>query len=69
MRGRDYSRTVRFFDGRLFSAHGVFPLFAMALGFFSWRRRTRGSEMMEVCTSGFAEHQRAILLAVEMHRE
>jgi hypothetical protein len=37
-------------------------------GFF-WRRRTRRSEMMEVCTSGFAEHQRAILLAVEMHWE
>jgi hypothetical protein len=29
----------------------------------------KGSEMMEVCTSGFAEHQRAILLGVEMHRE
>jgi hypothetical protein len=27
------------------------------------------SEMMEVCTSGFAEHRRAILLAVEVHRE
>jgi hypothetical protein len=34
MRRRDYSRMVRFFDGRLFSAHGVFPLFAMALGDF-----------------------------------
>jgi hypothetical protein len=30
--------------------------------------KTRGSEMMEVCTSGFAEHRRAILLAVEVHR-
>jgi hypothetical protein len=68
MRREDYSRMVRFFDGRLFSSHGVFPLFAMALGFF-WRRRTRGSEMMEVCTSGFAEHRRAILLAVGVHRE
>jgi hypothetical protein len=29
----------------------------------------RGSEMMEVCTSGFAEHRRVILLAVEMHQE
>jgi hypothetical protein len=28
----------------------------MALGFF-WKRRTRGSEMMEVCANGFAEHQ------------
>jgi hypothetical protein len=32
-------------------------------------RRTRASEMMEVCMSGFAEHRRAILLAVEMYRE
>jgi hypothetical protein len=44
-------------------------LSTMALGVFFWRRRTRGSEMMEVCMSGFAEHQRAILLAVEVHRE
>jgi hypothetical protein len=34
MRRRDYSQMVRFFDGRLFSAHGVFPLSAMALGVF-----------------------------------
>jgi hypothetical protein len=33
-RREDYSRMVRFFDGRLFSAHGVFPLSAMALGVF-----------------------------------
>jgi hypothetical protein len=33
-RRRDYSQMVRFFDGRLFSAHGVFPLSAMALGVF-----------------------------------
>jgi hypothetical protein len=31
----DYSRMVRFFGGRLFSSHGVFPLSAMALGVFS----------------------------------
>jgi hypothetical protein len=37
-------------------------------GFFL-EKEERGSEMMEVCTSGFAEHQRAILLAVEVHRE
>jgi hypothetical protein len=30
----DYSRMVRFFDGMLFSSHGVFPLSAMALGVF-----------------------------------
>jgi hypothetical protein len=31
----DYSRMVRFFDGRLLSSHGVFPLSSMALGVFS----------------------------------
>jgi hypothetical protein len=31
----DYSQMVHFFDGRLFSSHGVFPLSAMALGVFS----------------------------------
>jgi hypothetical protein len=35
MRREDYSRMVRFFDGKLFSSHGVFPLSAMALGVFS----------------------------------
>jgi hypothetical protein len=65
----DYSWMIRFFGGRLFSSHGVFPLSAMALGGFFWRRKKRGSETMEVCTSGFAEHQRAILLAVGVHRE
>jgi hypothetical protein len=30
-----YSRMVRFFDGRLFSSHGVFPLSVMALEVFS----------------------------------
>jgi hypothetical protein len=34
MRRRDYSRMVRFFDGRLFSVHGVFPLSAVDLGVF-----------------------------------
>jgi hypothetical protein len=63
MRRRDYSRTIRFFDGRLFSAHGVFPSSTMALGVFSWRRRTRGREMMEVCMSGFAEHRRGYFIS------
>jgi hypothetical protein len=48
---------VRFFSGALFSSTGCFPLSAMALGVFLWRRRTRGREMMEVYASGFAEHQ------------
>jgi hypothetical protein len=36
---KDYSRMVRFFGGGLFSSHGFFPLFAMALGFFEGGRR------------------------------
>jgi hypothetical protein len=35
MRRRDYSRMVRFFDRKLFSSSGFFPLSAMALGVFS----------------------------------
>jgi hypothetical protein len=38
----DYSRMVRFFGGRLFSLHGVFPLSAMALGVFSGGGRREG---------------------------
>jgi hypothetical protein len=38
----DYSRIVRFFGGRLFSLHGVFPLSAMALGVFSGGGRREG---------------------------
>jgi hypothetical protein len=34
MRREDYSRMVRFFDGKLFSSNGFFPLSAMALGVF-----------------------------------
>jgi hypothetical protein len=34
MRREDYSRMVRFFDGKLFSSSGCFPLSAMALGVF-----------------------------------
>jgi hypothetical protein len=37
MRRKDYSRMVRFFDGKLFSWSGCFPLSAMALGVFSGR--------------------------------
>jgi hypothetical protein len=37
MRRKDYSRMVRFFDGKLFSSSGCFPLSAMALGVFSGR--------------------------------
>jgi hypothetical protein len=35
MRREDYSRMVRFFDGKLFSSNGFFPLSAMASGVFS----------------------------------
>jgi hypothetical protein len=45
---------VRFFDGKLFSSNGYFPLSARALGVFFWRMRTRGREMMEVYVNGFA---------------
>jgi hypothetical protein len=37
MRRKDYSRMVRFFDGKLFSSSGCFTLSAMALGGFSGR--------------------------------
>jgi hypothetical protein len=37
MRREDYSRMVRFFDGKLFSSSGFSPLSAMALGVFSRR--------------------------------
>jgi hypothetical protein len=37
MRRKDYSIMVRFFDGKLFSSSGCFPLSAMALGVFSRR--------------------------------
>jgi hypothetical protein len=53
---------VRLLGGGLFASHGFFPLSVMALG-FSWKRKTRGREMMEVWTSGFAEHQRVIFIS------
>jgi hypothetical protein len=34
MRREDYSRMVRFYDGKLFSSSGCFPLSAMAFGVF-----------------------------------
>jgi hypothetical protein len=68
MRRRDYSRMVRFFDGRLFSAHRVFPLSSMALGVFPGEAGRVGVKWWK-CVWVFAEHQRAILLAVEMHWE
>jgi hypothetical protein len=37
-------------------------------GFFLEEEDER-DEMMKVCMSGFAEHRRAILLAVEMHQD
>jgi hypothetical protein len=59
----DYSRMVRFFDGKLFSSSGFFHLSAMALGVF-WRRgKTRRSEMMEVWASGFAERRRGYFIS------
>jgi hypothetical protein len=69
MRRKDYSRMVRFFGGKLFSSTGCFPLSAMALGVFLWRRRTRGREMMEVYANGFAGHQRGYFISSGVHRE
>jgi hypothetical protein len=37
MRREDYSRMVHFFDEKLFSSSGFFPLSAMAMGVFSGR--------------------------------
>jgi hypothetical protein len=56
---------VRFFGGKLFSSSGCFPLSAMALGVFFWKRRTRGREMMEVYANGFAEHQWGYFISSE----
>jgi hypothetical protein len=42
----------------------VFPLVRHGLGGFFWRRgKTRRSEMMEVCASGFAEHRRGYFIS------
>jgi hypothetical protein len=49
----------------LFSSTGCFPLSAMALGVFLWRRRTRGHEMMEVYANGFAEYQGGYFISRE----
>jgi hypothetical protein len=40
-----------------------FPLVRHGFGGFFWRRRTRGSEMMEVCVSRFAEHRRGYFIS------
>jgi hypothetical protein len=41
----------------------LFPLVRHGLGGFFWKRRTRGSEMMEVCVNGFAEHRRGYFIS------
>jgi hypothetical protein len=56
---------VLFFGWKLFSSTGCFPLSAMALGVFLWRRRMRGCEMMEVYANGFAEHQGGYFISRE----
>jgi hypothetical protein len=42
MRRKDYSWMVRFFDERLLSSRGFFPLSAMALGVFFGRGGREG---------------------------
>jgi hypothetical protein len=49
MRREDYSRMVRFFDGKLFSSSGCFPFSAMALGVFSGRGGREGLNDGSVC--------------------
>jgi hypothetical protein len=66
---KDYSRMVRFFGGKLFSSSGCFPLSAMSLGVFFWKRRTRGHEVMEVYANGFAGHQKGYFISSGVHRE
>jgi hypothetical protein len=56
---------VCFFGGALFSSIGCFPMSAMALGVFLWRRGMRGREMMEVYASGFAEYQGGHIISRE----
>jgi hypothetical protein len=56
---------VHIFIWKLFSLAGFFPLSAMALGVFLWRRRMRGREMMEVYADGFAEHQKGYFISSE----
>jgi hypothetical protein len=62
MRIEDYSRMVPFFDGKLFSSSGYFPLSAIALGFFL-EEEDEGIEVMEVCADGFAEHRRGYFIS------
>jgi hypothetical protein len=43
----------------------LFPLVHHGLGGFSWKRRMRGREMMEVYANGFVEHQRGYFISSE----
>jgi hypothetical protein len=43
----------------------VSPCLPWPWGFFLWRRRTRGREMMEVYASGFAEYQGGYFISHE----
>jgi hypothetical protein len=56
---------VRFFDGKMFSSTGCFPLSAMVLGVFSGRGGREDIEMMEVYANGFVEHQRGYFISSE----
>jgi hypothetical protein len=63
MRREDYSRMVRFFDGKQFSWSGCFPLVRHGLGGFFWKRRMRGIEVMKVCANGSAKHRRGYFIS------
>jgi hypothetical protein len=69
MRREDYSRMVRFFDGKLFSSSGFFSLSAMALGVFSGRGGREGVKWWKCVRMNLQSTREAILLAVEVHRE
>jgi hypothetical protein len=65
MRRRNYSRMVRFFDGRMFSSRDVFPLSAMALGVFSGGGG-EGVKCWKCVRVDLQSTGEAILLAVEI---
>jgi hypothetical protein len=69
MRRRDYSRMVRFFDGKLFSSSGSFPLSSIALGVFSGGGGREGVKRWKCVRVDLQSTGEAILLAVEVYRE
>jgi hypothetical protein len=69
MRREDYSRMVRFFDGKLFSSSGFFPLVRHGLGGFSGSGGREGVKWWKCVRIDLQSTREAILLAVEVHWE